>query len=483
MGKPLKFSNRARRLTLSAMIYFVLVACSSDSNSLYESVPNVNSADQSTAGSNDTSTNNGTTSGNSSLASNNTSAGGGSTSENSTVPPTFSLGWIELAGNNTVIGSPLITDSELIVTGGDNSFNEPAQIKAYSTSGVQQPWPATAANKARDISAIAEVTGDPNGNIYAFRLLRGDNNKVRLVARDATGQFLPAYEGGGGWKLRTAPSIDAGGRVFFAQSYSSVGVRETDGTVSVLTVTDIESLLSKPAVSRANIAYFTVDALPGLVSVNLTTGASDRCLGASPSWSSPAIDSIGNVVFGTTSGQIMACSATMEKLWTYPDDDLDSANAKGCNPTSSNGDVEINMTGSPVIDATNNIYIRSNNGFIYSLSVEGKLRWCHDTGVTQGRNQITGTPMLTSGGHLIYVDEKGISVLDHRSGELLTVWEDNGIVSKLRRSVATPTITPSGLLVFRNSATIAAVVTNTTLDTNAAWPKWGADWRNSGLQR
>jgi len=346
---------------------------------------------------------------------------------------------------------------------------------------LQQPWPANTVSSEREISANAEVTGDPNGNIYAFRLALDDDEKVTVVARDASGQLLRTYEGGN-WKLRTAPSVDARGRVFFALSQNSIGVREADGVVTVLTVANIGALLSKPAVSRANIAYFTVNSTPGLVSVNLATGESDRCLGTSASWSSPAINSVGNVVFGTTSGRILACSASVQKLWTYPDDDLESANAKGCNPTSNSDNVQINMSGSPVMDAEDNIYIRSHNGFIYSLNDEGKLRWCHDTGVTTGRSGITGTPVITSDGHLIYVDKKGVSVLDHRSGELLTTWKGEGL-RLTSASVATPTLTPSGLLVFRIGSTLQAVITNTTLDTNAAWPKWGADLRNSGLQR
>jgi len=411
---------------------------------------------------------------------------GGATTEDISDPElSLDFKWSEPIGINTVQGSPIISDAELIITGGNWSETELAQIKAYSTSGLPQRWTPNSDNDTGRVWAHAEVAGDANGNIYAVRIISGDGQKLRLVSRDANGQQLVNYEGGNG-QLRTAPSIDVGGRVVFTNSVDSIGIRNLDGSVEYLPGTQpIGTMRSKPAISRANIAYFTVEGSQGLVGVNLADGEASNCLGALPSWSSPAIGSNGNVIFGTTSGRVMSCAPSMVNVWTYPDEDIDAANAKGCNSRNSDGDgaVDIKMTSSPVLDAANNVYIRSNNGFIYSLSAEGKIRWCHDTGVKLSIDGVAGSPLLTSSGHLIYVDENGVSALRIGDGILVSRLEDSRIMPALRGSTATPTITPSGLLVYRVGTRLVAIQTDTTLDNNATWPKWGADLRNTGLQR
>jgi len=408
---------------------------------------------------------------------------GGTSDDGSDSELTLGFLWSEPVGINTVQGSPLISDAELIITGGNFTSTESAQIKAYSTSGLPQAWTPNPESSARKIRAYSEVAGDPNGNLFAIRIVNDDDERVRLVTRNASGQQLALYHGGTG-QLRTAPSIDAGGRVVFTISVDSVGIRNLDGYVESLPGTQaIGTMSTKPAISRANIAYFSVTGSQGLVGVNLTNGDTSNCLGALPSWSSPAIGSNGNVIFGTTSGRVMACAPSMSIVWTYPDDDLDAANSSGCNSRSSDGTVEINMTGSPVLDAANNVYIRSNNGFIYSLSAEGKIRWCHDTQVALDEYSIAGSPVLTASGHLIYVDENGVSALRISDGVLVSRLEDSRILPLLRESNATPTITPSGLLIYRIATYLVAITIDTTLDNNASWPKWGADLRNGGLQR
>ena len=392
----------------------------------------------------------------------------------------LSLSWIAPVGNNTVSGSPLISDAELIVTGGNFTEAASAQIKAFDTTGLPQSWPRNPTDNTRRVWAYAEVAGDPNGNIHTLRLDNDAGEQVRIVTRDASGRLLTDYNGGG-WQLRSAPSIDANGRIVFTHALNEIAVRDQMGNLQLLTGNGIGTLRTKPAISRANIAYFTVEGDAALVSVNLTTGESTSCLGALPSWSSPAIAGNGTIIFGTTSGRIMACSESMTRLWTYPDDDLDVANAKNCNPMINDGNTDINVSGSPVIGAANDIFVRSNDGFIYALNADGKLLWCHDTGVTRSIDSTAATPILVSSGYLIYVDENGVSALDKTTGELVTRLTESRLLSALSGATATPTITPSGLLVFRVGTNLVAVQTNTSLDTGATWPKWGADLRNSGL--
>jgi len=409
--------------------------------------------------------------------------GGATTEDISNTELTLDFQWGQPIGINTVQGTPVISDAELIITGGNWTETDLAQIKAYSTSGLPQPWISNPGGDAGRVWAHAEVAGDPNGNIYAIRINSGDGERVRLLTRNASGQPLANYEGGGG-QLRTGPSIDAGGRVVFTNSVDSIGIRNVDGSVELLPGTQpIGTMRTKPAISRAGIAYFTVEGSQGLVGVNLTNGETSNCQGALPSWSSPAIGSNGNVIFGTMSGRVMACAPSMDRVWTYPDEDLDAADATGCNSSNSDGSVDINMTSSPILDAANNVYIRSNNGFIYSLSAEGKIRWCHDTGVKLSVDGVAGSPVLTVSGHVIYVDENGVSALRINDGVRVSRLEDSRILPALRESTATPTITPTGLLVYRVGTRLVAIQTDTTLDNNAAWPKWGADLRNTGLQR
>lgn len=391
--------------------------------------------------------------------------------------------WSQPVGNNGVQGSPLITDAELIVTGGNFTANEAAQIQAFNATGLPEAWVRNTDDHTRRIHAYAEVAGDPNGNIHALRLVNDDGETVRIVTRDASGQLQPLYHGSG-WQLRSGPSIDVNGRAVFAHGRDEVGIRAVDGQVTVISGAGIGTLRSKPAISNANIAYFTVEeGSSGLVAINLETRQRTSCIGALPSWSSPAIDSNGNIIFGTTSGRIMACSASMTRDWSFPDDDLTAANSSGCNPLSNDDSVNGNMTGSPVIDAADNIYIRSNNGVVYSLDSAGDIRWCHDTGVPQGESTVTGTPLLTADGYLIYVDANGVTAIDTSTGALVSRLADNRLLPALQGAVVSPTLTPSGLLIYRVATNLVAIQTNTALDTGASWPKWGADIRNSGLQR
>jgi len=397
---------------------------------------------------------------------------------------TLSLLWIERAESSSVVGSPLISDAELIITHGQESVNETTQIKAFRTNGLIGNWALNPNNNAVGIQAFTEVAGDLNGNVYAIRTLIDDNETVRLVTRNATGELMPDYQGGG-MQSRTAPSIDASGRVIFVISDNNIAVREQDGTVNLIREANIGFSHAKPAISRANIAYFTNNE-EGLVGVNLTTGIRNFCSGSQPSWSSPAIAGNNNIIFGTILGRIMACAqtTTMSRVWTYPDDDLAAADANNCNPMTQAGPYDFSITGSPLIDAANNVYIRSHNGYIYALNAEGKLRWCHDTGTVPSSYGIpTGTPILTANGYLIYVDASGVSAINKDTGELALRLADNEMLSVTRTAFTTPTITPSGLLIFRSGWSLVAVQTNTSLDENAFWPKWGADLKNSGLQR
>jgi len=472
------------RFAILGLVSMALVACGSDS--VYTNIPETESTagsatggDTNTAGNTTTDNEQNTDSG--TLADDELDTGSGNTDL------TLSLSWIESVGQLPVSGSPLVSDAELIITHGRTNDSESAQIKAFRANGLIENWAPNPNSNSERIQAYAEVAGDLNGNVYALRKL-DDDDAVRLVTRSATGELMPDYQGGG-MGSRTAPSIDASGRVIFIKSDDDIiAVREQDGTVKLIRDANIGYVRTKPAISRANIAYFT-NHEEGLVGVNLSTGERNFCSGSEPSWSSPAIAGNNHIIFGTRSGRIMACADTMSRVWSYPDDDLAAANANGCNPMTDNstGTNIINVTGSPVIDEASNVYIRSHNGYIYALNAEGKLRWCHDTGESGaspfGDNVPTTTPILTANGLLIYIGDKGVSALNKVSGELVLRLTDAELLSTLSSYVTSPTITQSGLLVFRAGFKLVAIETNTTLDTDAFWPKWGADLKNSGLQR
>jgi len=488
--KRLKPVSKIHRLVCLVLLSVLLIACGGGSDGgLFTVDKNEENTTGSDVADDDVSDTDGSADGTGTADNPGTADGNGSLNDDGPVPggndPTLALefGWSLPVGINTVQGTPIISDAELIITGGNwSETEERPQIKAYSSEGLPQEWPTNMGSGTGRLSAHAEVAGDPNGNIFAIRINFGDGERVRLLTRNASGQQLANYDGGGG-QLKTAPSINAAGRVVFTNSVDSVGIRNFDGSVETLQGTQtIGTIRTKPAISQANVAYFTVEGSQGLVAVDLSNGETSNC-GALPSWSSPAIGKNGNVIFGTTSGRVMACAPSMQVAWIYPEGDLDAANAVGCNSRTSDGTVDINMTSSPILDAADNVYIRSNNGFIYSLTAEGKIRWCHDTGVPRNSESTAGSPVLTESGHLIYLDMNGISALRVSDGVLVSRMTDSEIMPLLRESNPTPTITPSGLLVYRVATHLVAIKTNTRLDPNAAWPKWGADLRNSGLQR
>ena len=109
-----------------------------------------------------------------------------------------------------------------------------------------------------------------------------------------------------------------------------------------------------------------------------------------------------------------------------------------------------------------------------------KSRWQLDTGVVD-ENGI-GSPVLSDDGLLYYVDRTGVNAVNKDSGQRL--WRFTGDTEGIFQDAGlSPTLLPDGLLAFRAAGTLFVVdVQGAGLSSNAAWPKWGYDLRNTSQQ-
>jgi len=385
--------------------------------------------------------------------------------------PVFSNFQVAVHVDSSVYGSPAIS-SGLILTAASGPSGPPV-LSAFDQS-LERLWRADE-TEAGSIGTHQEAAVDQNGNAFVLRLNNSNQEEVELKAFSPNGTpTILSYRGGGG-QFRSGASIDSVGRVVFTHSPDEIAIRALDGTVNTINKEGLLGLAihSKPAISNSGVAYFTRASSAGLVGVNLATEKVFKDCAATTSQSSPAIDSSGNVIFGADNGRVYSCSPEAVRNWSWALPSSESVKAIRANP---------------LIDENDNIYIHANNGVVYKFNSEGTLLKQYDSGIARaGSSFFKGTPLLTDNGQLIIVNEAGITILRQDDLSLVAV-RDSVEPAFASAGSSTPTLLDLGeqhMLVFRAGTRIVGInVTNTGgLSTTAAWPKWGADLRNSGRQR
>lgn len=362
-----------------------------------------------------------------------------------------------------LIGSPAATSDGIIVTGGHNLSIVSA---CFSQSGFRQPWPQP--EGIENEFASREVALDSAGNIFSYRIT-SPGELPKLIQFSTSGLVERIYTGSESTNsIRTAALIDGSDRVIFPMSHTELAI-STDIENPQSIPISFTSFSGKGAISRNGVAYFTGTNRLGLLAVDLNNFLelpNQNCSTSSGSWSSPGIDSVGNVVFGTIGGRIYSCSSDLQFNWVYP------------SPESSQTPSEFRS--SAIIDEDDNIYMRSNDGIIYSVNNSGALRWRLDTGVSDINGM--GSPVLSEDGRLYYADSTGVNAIDKESGQRL--WRFTGDSERTFQDAgSSPSLLPNGFLVFRAAQSVYVVdVQGGGLSTAAAWPKWGRDLRNTSQQ-
>ena len=208
-------------------------------------------------------------------------------------------------------------------------------------------------------TALREVAIDSAGNIFSYRVTTG-TELPRLVQFSSDGLVERTYFGIESTNsLRTAPIIAGSDRIVFPISHTELGVAtdiENPETISI----SFTGFRGKGAISRESVAFYTGTERTSLLAVDLNNMQelpNQNCTTSAGSWASPGIDSTGNVVFGTSGGRIYSCTGALQFNWVYPD------------PGSTTLPGEFRS--SAIIDETDNVYMRSNDGIIYSLDRNG----------------------------------------------------------------------------------------------------------------
>ncbi len=368
-------------------------------------------------------------------------------------------------GNNvfTQMGSPAVAPNGNLVTGGHNR----SIVSACTTSGFRVPFPEPAG--IEEDFASREVALDSAGSIFSYRNT-GPSEQVRLLQFSSNGAVQRIFIGGqNNNAIRVSPSIDGANRVVYPQSPTQIAVATNIEQPTLIQVDPFGLIFSKGAISRQGVVYYTGTNMNRLLAVdlnNLQELNNQSCNTSSGSRSSPAIDSEGNIIFGTTAGRIYSCTSALEFNWVFPSPE--------------NLDLPASFWSSAVIDEANNVYIRSNNGVIYSVDSSGTLRWQLDTGVSADFG--SGTPVIADDGRLFYVDSSGVNAVNKDTGE--RIWRFTGPSDRTFQDAGTSaTLLPDGHLVFRAASTLFVVdVAGAGLSSSAAWPKWGRDLRNTSQQ-
>ena len=131
--------------------------------------------------------------------------------------------------------------------------------------------------------------------------------------------------------------------------------------------------------------------------------------------SSPSIDDLGNVFFGSDDGIFYCLSALGQVLWSQ--------------------DIGDAIVSSPLISTLNRVYVSSKNNTITSLNKsDGSILWTFNTS-----GEIQGSPIIFNDGDLIVGDLSGILYnIDSESGSL------NWQISVGNRIYSTPSFSHSG---------------------------------------
>lgn len=183
-------------------------------------------------------------------------------------------------------------------------------------------------------------------------------------------------------------------------------------------------------------------------------------------WSSPIIAS-DRIYVGTDDGYLCALNSTTGALiWRYTADD--------------------GVRSTPVIGTDGNIYFGCNDGYLYSLTTAGTLRW--KTMLSDG-SEITSTPAIALDGTIVvYTDEDMVYGVSP-TGSI--IWQvplpgyskDKRIKrSRFETFSPSPTIGPDGTIYIASAqAGVFAIQGKTNnLLANTAWPKFRQNLRNTG---
>ena len=191
-----------------------------------------------------------------------------------------------------------------------------------------------------------------------------------LYAINPNGSLLWRYEVGA-CRVRTSPTIDSAGTIYFGADDDYLYAINPDGTLLWRYKTDGD-IKSSPAIDSSGTIY--VGSFDNyLYAINPNGTLLWRYKTDGDIKSSPAIDSSGTIYVGSYDNYLYAINPDGTIKWRYrTDDDIHS---------------------SPAIDSSGTIYVGSYDNYLYAINPDGTIKWRYRTD-----NDIHSSPAISSDG-------------------------------------------------------------------------------------
>jgi len=389
--------------------------------------------------------------------------------------------WVFQAGAEIHYGSPALSPDEQVVYFGTSAggLQQPAtgnKFFAVSVASGDELW--------RYPLGMGEVRSTPAvGPDGSITFMVQERNTAGLVVHDfvyrlsSSGQLLWTHDINPvpmGMEVgQSAPAIAADGTVYVSgDALYAIGA---DGTLKWTQFGPAdEDLRNSPVIGPAGTVYFVFHNIPltaldpddGSIVWSLELGVNDHV------FASPAIGEDGTIYVATNPGIVYAVSAEGVLQWTF-----DTRNIG----------YECTMRSSPAVGADGSIYLGTNSGnpvsVFLALNDNGTLKWLFEPSdlppdVPSSHFDIYSSPAIGSDGTVYFGQEFGrIYALDPVTGGMRWMVEIQSGVTW-----SSPVLTAQGTLFINDLAgNVYAVKTESNgLDSQAAWPKFRHDNRNTG---
>jgi outer membrane protein assembly factor BamB len=391
--------------------------------------------------------------------------------------------WTFLADAETYYGSPALSHDEQTVYLGTStgSLGAPETTNAFyalsvATGDVRWELPL-GVNEVRSTPAIG-----PDGSITFVaeeRTPSGAGVVHDLLYRlSSSGEILWTYDinpsGLGVIQVgQSAPTIASDGTVYVAAG--ALYAIRSDGTLKWTRFAGTtEDLRNAPVIGADGTLYFVYHNIPltaldpsdGHTLWALDLGLNDHVL------ASPAIGADGTIYVATQPGVVYAVSSSGALLWTFE--------------TSSIG-YSCTLRSSPAIDADGTLYFGTNSGspssIFLALNPNGTFKWAFEPAdlppdVPSTHFDIYSSPTIGSDGTIYFGQEFGrVYALDPADAAIRWMVETQSGITW-----SSPTLSDPGTLFITDLSgrTYAIETASRGLKSQAPWPKFRHDNRNSG---
>ncbi len=269
-------------------------------------------------------------------------------------------------------------------------------------------WKHETTEQSSNVGCATPAIGS-DGTIY----MAGYNKTLYAINPDGSLRWTYMPTSGGG-VLRTSPAIGSNGIIYVAMGYILYAVDSEGNLEWSCSMGGVSDVFSSPAIDSAGNIYVGGEGSSGAdlsyvfsVSPEGTVNWSYEISGDRPVRSSPAIDSDGNIYVGTKAGdvnaEVLALDSAGNLLWSYE-------------MTQADQDIYV----SPAIGADGTIYVGDEWGIITALNSDGTVKWQYQNNDGGAFNWSSpaiasdGTLYIgnTYGGRLFAIDTTSLGLAD-----------------------------------------------------------------------